>query len=508
MKIFRTIFASNWVYILKSRQIGNTTAVAAYFFWKFLFNNNFRLAVLAHKESSAQEIFKIYKGFFKHLPAFLKSHYQVVTDNMHTLELDNGSIIRAVTAGSDKLAGSTLNAIHASELAKYANLEESVTNIFPALDRVGGQVIIETTANGLNQAYKLWLDDKSRYTKLFIPWIEHEEYANGFISRLFKHAELNDWEQEYQKKYNLSDAQISWVSETINSTLAGNYNQFNQEYPITAEVAFITSGQHFFRETYAAASLELAQQPAGGETCPPGGGEITYEAPVKWGKYIMGIDTAAGNPKGDFSAISIINIDEMPLRCRVVFTYKAHIDVGDFCLLVKEVAERYKAFVVPEKNSYGLQVSNFLRDIGYPWLYRTVIYDKMTLTYQNEFGFNTSGTSRPLLLARLQEMISKNVLDPVCRRLKHEMNTFVYKDNTSRPEADTGAHDDLVFATGFALMGYEQAINYIENVTLERRPRTQEEIAQWQMKHRQLLHKSNYVFSDDGADIEQAVQNM
>ena len=34
-----------------------------------------------------------------------------------------------------------------------------------------------------------------------------------------------------------------------------------------------------------------------------------------------------------------------------------------------------------------------------------------------------------------------------------------------KPEADTGKHDDLVFATGLALMGLDQVDDYEEEVS-------------------------------------------
>ena len=43
-----------WVYILKARQLGMTTVVAARNFWRALLTPNFKVGVLAHQIESAE----------------------------------------------------------------------------------------------------------------------------------------------------------------------------------------------------------------------------------------------------------------------------------------------------------------------------------------------------------------------------------------------------------------------------------------------------------------------
>ena len=76
-----------------------------------------------------------------------------------------------------------------------------------------------------------------------------------------------------------------------------------------------------------------------------------------------------------------------------------------------------------------------------------------------------------------------------------EMNTFVYNDK-GKPEADSGKHDDLVFATGLALVGIDQADDFEEEVQREAMPRTTREILEWECQTGKFFNKSRDQFWD------------
>ncbi len=76
-QFWSTVEENPWTYILKARQLGMTTAVAARNFWRVLFTPNHRVAVLAHRGDSAEAIFEVYKNFYANLPGFLK--FKIIT---------------------------------------------------------------------------------------------------------------------------------------------------------------------------------------------------------------------------------------------------------------------------------------------------------------------------------------------------------------------------------------------------------------------------------------------
>lgn len=64
-------FAENpHLMLLKARQLGSTTGIAAYFFWDALFTPHMSVAVVAHTDEAVKRIFEIYRRFYENLPEF------------------------------------------------------------------------------------------------------------------------------------------------------------------------------------------------------------------------------------------------------------------------------------------------------------------------------------------------------------------------------------------------------------------------------------------------------
>jgi len=71
-KIVDSIAENDHMMLLKARQLGSTTIIAAYFFWHTLFNKYVRTAIVAHTDEAVKKIFEIYHLFHKHLPEHFK----------------------------------------------------------------------------------------------------------------------------------------------------------------------------------------------------------------------------------------------------------------------------------------------------------------------------------------------------------------------------------------------------------------------------------------------------
>jgi hypothetical protein len=64
-------------------------------------------------------------------------------------------------------------------------------------------------------------------------------------------------------------------------------------------------------------------------------------------------------------------------------------------------------------------------------------------------------------------------------RLKYEMNTFIFNDN-GKPEAASGKHDDMIFATALALIGMDQ-IDQVEQIRQAERPHNVRAMLQFEL---------------------------
>lgn len=446
-----------WTYCLKARQLGMSTAIAARYFWKVLFTPNYKIAVIAHTSSAAKNIFEIYTRFYKSLPKFLK--FKTEASSVNELKFFHGGSIKVSSAGSAAFRGSTFNSLHLSELCYYTDLQKTISAIFQTATD-DAEIIVETTANGLNSGYKFWVEQNG-FNKFFLPWWFDKGYASTSPTT------KTTWEMDYQRAHKLTNKQIGWVRYAIDTKCGGDINIFNQEYPATAEIAFITSGTNFFNTLYKSVVR------------PGKDGLIIYQEPVQYRSYIIGVDTASGDPEGDYSAAVVIDASH-ERQIEVVATHYVRKPMIEFSKDVLDLALKYDALVTVESNSYGLAVLEYLQTHAYPHLYRRASYDKLGDKYIEKLGYNTNMATRPLMLAKLQEWTNKKWLKPVCNRIKYEINSFVYNEK-GKAEAAPGQHDDLIFAIGLALMGIDQVYAHQQAIELKHRPTNIADMIKWEM---------------------------
>ena len=465
-----------WVYVLKSRKLGITTIIAAVNFWSTLFTPNFCTLVLAHTDAAAKAIFKIYTRFYAHLPPFLKFPYKIM--NKHELELEHGGYIVAGTSGSESARGATFHALHFSEFAQYENIDSIIAS---ALSTAGKnpRVALETTANGLNPAFEIW-NGQNGYKKIFISWLDAED------SREKKKPEWMPKEiQNLQLQYGLSSEQAYWAADTYLTRCAANWNTFLQEYPPEAHLAFISSGRKFFNTAYPHAR--------------PKEGYTQYVEPKKYRAYTIGVDTASGSEHGDYSSFVTLDVTNKK-NPRIVSTYYERIAPSEFTRRVLKEAKLYSALVCVESNSYGLSVIEGLLHHEYGLLYRRTKYDRATKRWSENIGFSTNVATRSILMAKLQENISRNRLEVIDETLKYEMNSFVFSSR-GKPMAQNGKHDDMIMATALALVAIEQ-IEPDQELKKKRAPSSILETLQFELQTGKLFNKNRDTFPEEPSPLD------
>ncbi len=448
---------SNWMYILKARQLGMTTAIAARFFWMALFKPHFQVAVLAHRIESAQSIFEVYRRFYNYLPEHLK--FRTEKSNVRELKFFHGGLIRVSTANSENFRGTTHQALHCSEFAFWDDPEKTVASAFQTCGP-NAEVVLETTANGMNDAHSMW-NKEMGYSKLFFPWSEDP----GYIST-DKPKGYHPHVENLSKEFDLAEPQKNWAQRTFETKCMSNWQTFLQEYPLSAEQAFITSGERFFDQVFPNV------QSFPGYRC--------YEKHESFKVYSIGVDSASGSPSGDYSAFCVIDVTDKE-NPAVVSTYYNRLSIHEFSERVHEEAMKYEALIVVESNSYGLAVLENLISKGYSHLYRRTQFDKMAGRWVEKLGFNTNSSSRPVMLSRLHEYTAKRKLPINDDRMKCEMNTFVYNAR-GKPEAESKKHDDMVFAHALALQGMDQIEPLRQERTDRFRPSKVSEVLQFELR--------------------------
>ena len=175
----------------------NTTTVAALLLWYILFNENFKIAILANKEKQSREILSRIQLAFEHIPHWLQQG--VVEWNKGNIELENGSKILSSSTSSTAIRGDSFNLIYLDEFAFVpSNMQdEFFASVYPTIS--SGQtskVLITSTPNGMNMFYKIWTDSEERrnnYVRVSVHWSDvpgrtakwREETINNTSERQF-----------------------------------------------------------------------------------------------------------------------------------------------------------------------------------------------------------------------------------------------------------------------------------------------------------------------------------
>lgn len=163
--------------VLKSRQMGISTLVAAYSLWTMLFSEGKNILVLSIKQDTAKEVVTKVKLAYNHLPAWLK--LPATENSALMLKLSNQSKIMAASSASDAARSFSASILILDEAAFIDNAEEVWTAAQQTLATVRGNAIILSTPNGVgNFFHKLWTDaelGKNEFNRIKLPWHLHPE---------------------------------------------------------------------------------------------------------------------------------------------------------------------------------------------------------------------------------------------------------------------------------------------------------------------------------------------
>jgi hypothetical protein len=269
------------VVVLKARQLGVSTYVASRFYHRVVNAPGLRTIILAHKVDASRNLFQIVKRFHDQLPDEMRPSIGV--SNAEELifdKIDSGYLVQvATTEGAGRSA--TAQLLHASETAFWPDLQTqwaSVMQTVPDMD--GTEVIIETTANGYNDFFKLWRKaeaGESEFLPIFLPWSVAPEYR----ATVPDDFEMTSAEKRLAELHKLDVEQIVWRRNKVSQL--GGEELFCQEYPLTASEAFIAAS---FDSFIPAESVLRARK----------------EEIEPYGDLILGVDPAGGGT--DFTAIA------------------------------------------------------------------------------------------------------------------------------------------------------------------------------------------------------------
>ena len=418
--------------VLKARQMGLTTWVAARFFLKTITQPGTLTLEVAHTQEAAEDIFRIVHRFLDWLPDGLRGGpLKTARANVRQIVFPEIDSQYQVVSAADRNAGRglTVQNLHCSELARWPGDAAEILAGLRAAMAPGAELILESTPLGVGGCFhEEWLKaDETGMVRHFFPWWTERRYRAEAVDK----KSLTEEEQALMKRHGLDLKQIGY-RRRIRADFRG---LTAQEYAEDEASCFLASGESVFELAAIEARLQTVPEPVMQRR----NGEMEiWLPPVKGKEYVVAVDPAGGGSEGDYSAAEVLEL-ETGLQCA---EFAGHVGGLELARVVTDLATEYNgAWLVVERNNHGSGVLALAETAcKYPRIYRR----------GGQAGLLTTSVNRPAMIGRLEAALVEEADQFQSRRLLGECRSFVRLPNGSSG-ARAGTHDDRVMAMAIAL---------------------------------------------------------
>lgn len=457
------------IVILKARQLGFSTIAESILFKETTTKFNVNTGIITHQDEATKNLFNMSKLMYECLPQEMKPAKKASNAQELIFDNDKGtglkSKIRCMTAGSQGVGRSyTYDNLHVSELAFWpGNKKTTMTGLLQAVPNLPSTIIIiESTANGFEYFKEIWdgaVAGENDFIPLFVGWNELKDYQMPYTG-----FELTSEEIQLQRDYNLSLEQLTWRRWCIRNNCSNDIEQFKQEYPITPEEAFISTGACYFNKEIIMGRINKIKNikplRKGYFSYSINGNKISdiefidddkgyidiYEEPKEGHPYVLGGDTA-GDGSDYFTGLVIDNSNSK----QIAKLRHNKIDEDEYSRQIYCLGTYYNNALVGLENNYSTYPTKKLKEYDYPKMYIREVEDNIPEVIQDKYGFLTTKATRPIILAMLKEIFRDNINYINDLDVLYEGLVFI-KNEKGRPEAEQGKHDDLIM--GLAITYY------------------------------------------------------
>jgi hypothetical protein len=452
---------------LKARQLGLSTLWGGFMYWWISQHRATKGIVVTHKGDATAALFDMTKRYHSEMEPSMRPHTSRSSGKELKFDfLDSGYMI--ATAGADTVGrGDTLQLAHLSEAGLWpkSKAAEIGNGLLQAVPNVPDTfVCIESTARGKSGwFYQQYLaattgDEAtgSGYEVVFLPWFFADEYSEPAPASFERTPDEDDLVLLVLEEFNedLTDDQLFWRRQKI---AQDGLDLFKQEYPTTAEEAFLTSGAPVFNPTY------LEYDPITKTFEPSVRGRLwLYHEVDPSTEYTIGADvsnsvgreerrdgegTLIATGEGDYSVAIVLDKDK-----RLVAKFRGKVEPYYYADILFALGTLYNtARLAIEFNNHGILPNTRLyKDLGYQNLYTREVYDRKTEETKQELGFYTDVKTRPLIIDELRQAIRAREIELNDRDVLRELGTFIANPDNGKIEADLGCHDDCVMALAIA----------------------------------------------------------
>jgi len=416
--------------ILKSRQMGISTLVAAYSLWLMIFHKDKNVLLISLRQDDAKDVVAKVRDAYEELPPWLK--VKCLEDNRLSMKFANGSAIKAASTTKKSGVGQALSLLIIDEAALIDEAEELWTSAQPTLSTGGNAIILSTPRGVGNWFHKMWQGAEADNTN-------HTVGKNGF------HPITLPWDLHPERDE-------EW--RRVEGEKQGNPKKASQEY----DCNFLASGDNFIDLNI----IEFYKKNKASDPRECRGMDKNlwiWEYPDRTHSYVIAADVARGDGQ-DYSACHVLDISlEKPVQ---VAEYKGKISTKDFGDFLVALATEYNScLLVVERENVGWGTIQEVIDREYPnTFYASAdlkyveVRRQLTNNWASEDkklvpGFSTNIKTRPMILDNMEHYMRQMAIEIRSRRTLAELETFIWKNG--KPIAMEGYNDDLVMSLSIAL---------------------------------------------------------
>jgi hypothetical protein len=277
--------------VLKARQVGITTYIAARFFVQTITRPGTLSMQVTQDRESAEDIFRIVRRFWEKLPdeartGTLRTSHRNARQLVFP-HLDSEYCLASAAENAGR--GRTIQNLHCSEVSRWGRKGDEALASLRAAVVPGGDIVLESTPNGAGGLfYEEWQRAEDMgYTRHFFPWW----FDAAYVLEPGADFSLTEEEAKLAALHGLKIEQIAWRRKQW-ASFRGLAVQEYAEDPVSC---FRASGECVFDLE----SVDRALQGSGEALETRDNQRLTIWLPPQPGRrYVIGADPAGGRDRG------------------------------------------------------------------------------------------------------------------------------------------------------------------------------------------------------------------
>lgn len=491
----------------KGRQMGTSTYIQALCFGMCELRKGYHVATVAHDEAGATEIFSKSKTFYREMPVNWPIYLLSEQRSRMDWASESSSFAATIKSGDALGKGATLNAIHFSESANFADkgtdADGAEASILSSVHHDPHSIIVhESTAKGRDPFYYPKCEaarlGRNDFQLIFLPWFLEKGYTRSWqkhreealqrgktdpgeifmplkeereLVALLKEQEVQPHEKYYRYNHSLTNDQLVWRRWAMENKCQGKLDLFQRYYPSTYEEAFTASTNCMFREETIEFYRGLIELPGYTGTLvekpnykgPPRlGFEFKdkvrnvsplkiWEMPIESERYVVGADPGGSNAHHDANCAYVLKKRNM----EVVAVVYGTMEWETFSDLIEAVSIFYNEGLLAVENNMNRAICSRLHSRGRCNLYYYQDMFALRIGREKTPGFNTNAKTRPEVLSVLEHACRSKAIYCKDSGFVREMLTFVWVPKKGshadgKFQAVGSNKDDRIMAMGIA----------------------------------------------------------